>query len=197
MYALNPFTIPQIRLVITESKSIALYIEVIYHVFLNKPENPCESSQSYSFTACIKNSLSHRIGCRLPWDKWSSTAIPICTSSQQLTEFEDLYEKIDTWEHQSIVNYTGCLPPCSYTEYQLASDQNPYGDTPGIRLRLSNSKVRKTTEKFIYPVESFVSEFGGALGLFLGFSFMMAWDMLASAIIYCFIQNSRYINYKI
>ena len=36
MYALNPFTIPQIRLVITDSKSRALYIEVILPCFLGQ-----------------------------------------------------------------------------------------------------------------------------------------------------------------
>ena len=52
------------------------------------------------------------------------------------------------------------------------------GHTPGLVLRLSESKVEKRTEKIIYPIESFISEFGGAMGLFLGFSFMMIWDVL-------------------
>ena len=30
----------------------------------------------------------------------------------------------------------------------------------------------------VYPLESFISEFGGALGLFVGFSFMMIWDII-------------------
>ena len=34
------------------------------------------------------------------------------------------------------------------------------------------------TEELIYPWQSFVAEFGGALGLFLGFSLMTIWDSL-------------------
>ena len=30
----------------------------------------------------------------------------------------------------------------------------------------------------VYPFESFLAEVGGALGLFLGFSFIMIWDLL-------------------
>ena len=41
---------------------------------------------------------------------------------------------------------------------------------------LANKKVRRRTEVVMYPWVSFVSEFGGALGLFVGFSFMMFWD---------------------
>ena len=34
------------------------------------------------------------------------------------------------------------------------------------------------TEALVYTVESLVAEFGGTLGLFLGFSFMTLWDVV-------------------
>ena len=142
-------------------------------------EQPCESSESYSFTACIKTSLSRNIGCRLNWDSWSSRDIPVCTRVDQLLQFEAKYEEIDTWERGSIVQYTACLPPCSYTEYKLAAEPNEFKPGHSLHLQLESSKVLKRTEEIIYSMESFVSEFGGALGLFLGFSFMMVWDALA------------------
>ena len=36
-------------------------------------------------------------------------------------------------------------------------------------------------EKLMYTVESLVAEFGGTLGLFLGFSFMNLWDLVEIA----------------
>ena len=36
-------------------------------------------------------------------------------------------------------------------------------------------------EKLVYTVESLVAEFGGTLGLFLGFSFMNLWDLVEIA----------------
>ena len=48
---------------------------------------------------------------------------------------------------------------------------------------LANKKVRRRTEVMMYPWESFVSEFGGALGLFVGFSFMMFWDFAEYSIV--------------
>ena len=35
-------------------------------------------------------------------------------------------------------------------------------------------------EQLIYPLTSLVAEFGGTLGLFLGFSFMVVWDAVGS-----------------
>ena len=37
------------------------------------------------------------------------------------------------------------------------------------------------TEKLVYTLESLVAEFGGTLGLFLGFSFMNLWDVVEMA----------------
>ena len=36
--------------------------------------------------------------------------------------------------------------------------------------------TKVSTEQLIYPVTSLIAEFGGALGLFLGVSFMSIWD---------------------
>ena len=40
------------------------------------------------------------------------------------------------------------------------------------------------TEKLVYTVETLVAEFGGTLGLFLGFSFMNLWDVVEIAVGY-------------
>ena len=121
MYTNNPDTVPMVRLSMDDNLSQLVYIKAVYHQMLDKPEHRCESTELYSFTACIKNSISTRIGCRLEWDAWSSTDIPVCKSRGQLLEFEKEYEIIDTWEQESIVNLTGCFPPCRYTEYKLAA----------------------------------------------------------------------------
>ena len=38
------------------------------------------------------------------------------------------------------------------------------------------------TEALVYTVESLVAEFGGTLGLFVGFSFMNLWDLVEFAV---------------
>ena len=46
-------------------------------------------------------------------------------------------------------------------------------------LQLCAKKTTIKTEQLIYPVTSLVADFGGTLGLFLGFSFISIWDNLA------------------
>ena len=45
-------------------------------------------------------------------------------------------------------------------------------------LWATSKKTTIRTEQLIYPVTSLVADFGGTLGLFLGFSFITLWDKL-------------------
>ena len=47
-----------------------------------------------------------------------------------------------------------------------------------VAITMASKTITRKNEVRMYPIESFISEFGGALGLFLGFSFLMVWDFL-------------------
>ena len=47
-----------------------------------------------------------------------------------------------------------------------------------VTIQYIFQSIQVETEELIYPWQSFVAEFGGALGLFLGLSFMTIWDSL-------------------
>ena len=46
----------------------------------------------------------------------------------------------------------------------------------GYNIMLANMEITEESEHYMYDFESFVSEFGGSLVLFLGFSFFTLWD---------------------
>ena len=84
---------------------------------------------------------------------------------------------------QEIVETTGCNKPCTYNEYKFTS-QTPAEDTltttPENQIFIVFWAVSRTTqveeEVLLYPLLSLVSDFGGTLGLFLGFSFLSLWQ---------------------
>ena len=51
---------------------------VIQHKNLDVPSKPCNPDPTYSFTCCIKESISAQVGCRLAWDSWTDRARPVC-----------------------------------------------------------------------------------------------------------------------
>ena len=73
---------------------------------------------------------------------------------------------------------TGCLHPCIYSEFKIfgnpnVADLNEYG----FQLSFAKAEVVEEKEVLVYDSLSFVAESGGALGLFLGFSFLTLLDI--------------------
>ena len=87
-----------------------------------------------------------------------------------------------------ITKLTGCNRPCSYKQYKFVNKFEDWTreNFPGSPLSMSLWAVSEYTqiveEVLVYPFESFMAEFGGALGLFLGVSFMTIWDGISSVI---------------
>ena len=81
---------------------------------------------------------------------------------------------------------TGCLVPCRYREYKLVQRVDGFFLDYGLGVSYSTTEVVVEEEQWVYPPVSFLAEFGGALGMFLGVSFMLVWD--------CFTVLFRRIN---
>ena len=56
---------------------------LVLHQNLDLASKPCNSAPLYSFTGCVKTSLSKEAGCRLHWDSWTDRAMPECDKLEQ------------------------------------------------------------------------------------------------------------------
>ena len=87
------------------------------------------SPQSHTFTQPVsRTAFSRIILYKLEWVAWSSPDVPLCSLIAQLLSFEQEFLKLCDWSKESIVNHTGCLTPCMYTEYSLATTPIYYED---------------------------------------------------------------------
>ena len=103
----------------------------------------------------------------------------MCTEMDQLRKFEQEFYDLSTLEMMEVANKTGCLLPCKYKEYQLLDAPITLSmEDSTLQIIRATKTVLVKTEEPVYPFESFLAEFGGALGLFLGFSFMLVLDFL-------------------
>ena len=104
-------------------------------------------------------------------------------------------------ELSKIKELTGCLKPCRYKKYTFIGERNPSTFLePGyflVSLWAVSEKTQVKTEQLIYPLAYLVAEFGGILGLFLGFSFISLWDNIQILKYGCQIVNrfEDYTNY--
>ena len=58
-----------------------------------------------------------------------------------------------------------------------------YNEAKLLNFAFPNGKVLVEKEELAHPLKSLVADIGGILGLFIGFNFLMFWDLFS------FIQN--------
>ena len=129
---------------------------------------------------------------RLPWDTWSSPSWPLCTTWDQLSYHDQIYYQIADMRESTLIKTTGCSLPCRYREYKLVGKPKEVDPTEfGFHLSFAKTEIVEEKEAYVFDVVSFVSEFGGALGLFVGFSFFAFWDILNIIISAFYKQGKR------
>jgi len=147
---------------------------------LNVPDDPCIGDPDYNYRECIKESFSRMVGCRTKWDNIQLKDLPLCENHEQFRKLEWVYVKLYFQHLRDISKDAGCNKPCKYKKYRMIWDRQPMPatrtPTDGFGLLAITNYTTVETEELIYPWQSLVAEFGGCLGLFLGFSFMTIWE---------------------
>ena len=144
---------------------------------MDRPNRGCNSEPGYSYLACLQSAVSDSSGCRLPWDVTTSPSLPLCVDQHKLKQVETAYFRLASGQRQDVEAETGCLHPCVYTEYKIVGDAEYPQSYSGVGFSFANTEIIHKKEVLSYPFYSFVAEVGGSLGLFLGFSFIMLWDV--------------------
>ena len=170
----NTRTTPKIELTIDNSTGFrGIFIEATRVIKMNRTEHPCQESLTYSFTKCVKNFAASNVGCMIMVDDGKDNVLPVCTDLDQLKQYQHQYEEISDITQHDLVKRTACLPPCTYMDYKIVGRPMNYNDDGlGFYMAFASDELIEEKEEEIYGVVSFVAEFGGALGLFLGFSFL-------------------------
>ena len=97
----------------------------------------------------------------------------------QLLAQDQEYMRLASLVASDLIAYTGCSVPCRFIEYKIAgTPMNMFPEKFGLTLGFAKAEIMEEEEVYVYGFVSFVSEFGGSLGLFLGFSFLMVWELL-------------------
>ena len=100
-----------------------------------------------------------------------------------MTYHEMQYYRLANGRESDLIKTTGCSLPCRFREYRLTGIPKEVDYTKfGFQLGFAKTEIVEEKETLVYGFVSFVSEFGGALGLFLGFSFLTSWDILKTMI---------------
>ena len=150
---------------------------------LNRPKFTCNPEKSYSYNQCVKTNLAQKIGCKNPFDGLKDILnVPSCNTEDLSAHWAANFD-IYSANQQKLFNITGCEIPCNYIHYSVVGTpvKDEVKGSLYISLFYTSTDTMRSQEVLLYPFDSLVSEFGGALGLFLGFSFLGLLDIIQTA----------------
>ena len=131
------------------------------------------------------NGIAKFAGCRPPWHTWSSSDIDVCETSSNVLEYGVWETQMTAYEQELIMKETGCLKPCKYREYLSAGVTSKLENFTQngkycVQYYIASTVLDRKKEAYVYPAISYISEIGGSLGLFVGFSCLTIWDCFDS-----------------
>ena len=143
----------------------------------------CNNEITYNYNQCVRQSLIDKIGCRYPWDNIKDNTQE-CKTTEEIEKYENaFYDRY--YDVQGELNErTGCKVPCQYQHYDLVGTPLTFDwNKTYFTLQLASTEITTKEEILIFPFVSLVCEFGGSLGLFLGFSFFGTFDMIVCLVV--------------
>ena len=138
----------------------------------------CNPDENYNFDNCVRQKIVDSQGCATPWDWRTTEKLPKCSKIPNMKAFESYYNQVFYSSEEELKDLTGCLLPCTYTHYSLLDSYLIVGIDSAFAIHYALTDLITEQEVLLFPFDSLVSEFGGALGLFLGFSFLGALSIM-------------------
>ena len=76
----------------------------------------------YDFGKCVERSVMISAGCQSPWSRIVLEGLPMCDNDTLLVNYNIAYFKAMGLRSDELIEYTGCLMPCTFMEYQVQFD---------------------------------------------------------------------------
>ena len=170
--------------------------EVLY---LNQEKEPCNEQENVKkdIWSCLESHFASKMNCSLPWqsDK-NERKLPMCSHPHDFMQYMESHGDLLDFETNDITQTANCIPSCKRVEYSVKMFNKLPGLDPevyqylGVDNQLKNAlqldfffgkdRFSKREQYYAYDKQNLVADFGGYLGLLLGYSFLTAYDSIVN-----------------
>ena len=169
-------------------------IEPIEVNHINQDHKPCisEENEVTDLWECMTGHMYSKLNCTLPWvTEANDKNVHLCSSSN---EYDLFYATVmgGMYDHnyEYIEKVAKCIPGCKRVKYSAKLDWNvKYPgliDEGRLTIYFAKDKFLVKEQFYIYGIQHLIADFGGYLGLLLGYSLLGFYDSMMDFFEYMF-----------
>ena len=118
-----------------------------------------------------------------------------CQDPSELNQWKKIWGKLVKMDEHELYEETGCMATCQRNEWTISKiyDSNLEGGNGSknmVSMFYANRRYQVGSQYFTYDFNSYVSDFGGYLGLLLGYSMVSFFDMAQGVLSY-FVRKGK------
>ena len=157
---------------------------------IDQRDEPCTDEEVH-FDSCIDDYISSQMNCKLPWKSRNiSLELSLCSNPEQYELFWNLSMTLLKSSEGDISRLTDCKPSCNRKEFSsrlLAVKKAGSDESSPLNLQFHYASNRMTIKEqyYTYDFYNLIADFGGYLGLLLGYSVLSFVDTLMILITKC------------
>ena len=118
----------------------------------------------------------------------------LCHDITEVVGWKAIWQKLVNMDEQELYEETGCMAKCQRKEWEIRKifdDKREANDSLiGIFMFYANGRYQVGNQYYTYDLNTYVADFGGYLGLLLGYSILSFFEM-AQDILHYFIQKAK------
>ena len=157
--------------------------------YISQTNEPCISEQGkvMDLWECMTDYIYSKINCTLPWTKEAEKKhMKLCSTPEEYDQYSAGIKNAFYRKSDYIENTAKCIPGCKRNEYSVKlAYSDKYSDKDSSKLDQFTLRIYFPREKFmiknqfyIYSTSNLIADFGGYLGLLLGYSLLGFYDTL-------------------
>ena len=168
-------------------------------VYLNQEKDPCKDQAENiknDIWSCLESHFASKLNCSLPWQSAKNDRkLPVCSHPHEFMQYMETHEGILDFETDDITQTANCMPSCRRVEYsvklfnklpgldpevyQYLGVDNQFKNALQLDFFFGKDRFSKREQYYAYDMQNLVADFGGYLGLLLGYSLLALYDSMA------------------